>query len=69
VTLTTLGYGDIYPTTIFGKIIGSLCAITSVFLLSMPMGLLAVNFQNNFKKHIKTTRILKIHFGKKRRNN
>ncbi|XP_071140690.1 potassium voltage-gated channel protein Shaw-like [Mytilus edulis] len=44
ITLTTVGYGDIYPTTIQGRVIASICAITGVCLFA----LLIPVFVNNF---------------------
>ncbi|XP_068745305.1 potassium voltage-gated channel protein Shal-like [Montipora capricornis] len=37
VTMTTLGYGDIYPTTVRGKLLGAGCALMGVLLLSLPV--------------------------------
>ncbi|VDI16920.1 voltage-gated potassium channel [Mytilus galloprovincialis] len=44
VTLTTVGYGDIYPTTVQGRLIASTCAITGVCLLALLIPVLVNNF-------------------------
>ncbi len=41
VTLTTVGYGDVYPQTILGKIIGAFIMFCGVGLVAVPSGLLA----------------------------
>ena len=41
VTLTTLGYGDITPVTVIGKIIASVMIILGVMIVAIPAGLLA----------------------------
>ncbi|KAJ7392433.1 hypothetical protein OS493_012096 [Desmophyllum pertusum] len=37
VTMTTLGYGDMFPTTVRGKLLGAACALMGVLLLSLPV--------------------------------
>lgn len=39
-TLTTVGYGDIYPITILGKILGVLIAFLGIGLFALPAGIL-----------------------------
>lgn len=41
--------GDLYPTTILGKIFGGICAITGVILIAMPIGLLSSKFNEVYK--------------------
>jgi voltage-gated potassium channel len=44
VTMTTLGYGDVYPITVPGKIFGGFVAVLGVALFSLPTGILASGF-------------------------
>jgi voltage-gated potassium channel len=43
-TLTTVGYGDIYPITGLGKLLGGLIAVMGVGLFALPAGILASGF-------------------------
>ena len=43
-TLTTVGYGDVYPITSFGKLIGSMIALIGVGLFALPAGIIASGF-------------------------
>lgn len=43
-TLTTVGYGDVYPITGLGKLLGGLIALMGVGLFALPAGILASGF-------------------------
>jgi len=49
-TLTTVGYGDVYPITVLGKIVSSLIAILGIGIIAMPAGIIAANFNTAIKK-------------------
>lgn len=44
ITLTTVGYGDVYPVTIVGKLYGSFIAFLGIGLFALPAGILASGF-------------------------
>ncbi len=43
-TLTTVGYGDIYPITVTGKIIAAVIAILGIGMVAVPTGILSAGF-------------------------
>ena len=45
-TLTTVGYGDVYPITALGKLIAAFLAIIGIAAVAMPAGILAAAFTN-----------------------
>jgi voltage-gated potassium channel len=49
VTLTTIGYGDVYPVTVGGKIVASMVAVAGIGLIAMPTGILAAAFSDAFR--------------------
>ena len=48
-TLTTIGYGDVYPVTVFGKFLGGFIGICSMALVALPTGILASAFSDAFQ--------------------
>jgi voltage-gated potassium channel len=49
-TLTTVGYGDMYPITTGGKVFATFIVFIGLGLVAIPSGLLATAFSNSFKK-------------------
>lgn len=46
VTLTTIGYGDVYPLTIAGKFVAGATAVLGIGLIAAPTGILAAAFSD-----------------------
>jgi len=44
ITLTTVGYGDVYPVTALGKVFGSILAMSGIAFVAMPTGIIASAF-------------------------
>jgi voltage-gated potassium channel len=49
-TLTTVGYGDIYPITVLGNLIASFVAIVGIGLIAIPTGLISATYVDILKK-------------------
>ena len=49
-TLTTVGYGDIYPITTGGKIFTSIITLIGIGIVAIPTGLLASSLTSISKK-------------------
>jgi voltage-gated potassium channel len=52
-TLTTVGYGDVYPITGLGKLLGGTIAIIGVGLFALPAGILASGFSDELARRKK----------------
>ena len=49
VTMSTLGYGDLYPTTTVGRFIGGFCAVYGVLVISLPVTIINNAFGEQLK--------------------
>ena len=50
-TLTTVGYGDIYPITMLGKIISALLALLGIGLVAVPTGIISAGFSEELENN------------------
>lgn len=49
-TLTTVGYGDVFPVTSQGKVLGAVIAVLGVGLFALPTGILASGFAEELQR-------------------
>ena len=54
ITLTTVGYGDMYPVTMGGKIFTFVMLMTGLGVVAIPAGLFAAAFQQVREEEKKT---------------
>ncbi len=68
-TLTTVGYGDIYPITGIGKFLGAIIALIGIGFVALPTGIISSAFiekvQNEKKMKVASTSCECPHCGKK----
>lgn len=63
-TLTTVGYGDIFPVTAMGKVLGTLSAIFGIGMFALPAGILGSAFVEEMHKKRESAKTCP-HCGKK----
>ena len=54
ITLTTVGYGNIVPMTIFGKIVASFIMILGYGIIAVPTGIVTAEFSRKRKEKVNT---------------
>ena len=47
--MTTTGYGDIVPTTVLGKLLGSAIMLAGLVILALPITLISTNFAEAYE--------------------
>ncbi len=52
-TLTTIGYGDVYPITGWGRILSSIVALLGIGLVALPTGIISSSFIEEISKKSK----------------
>ena len=50
VTMTTVGYGDVVPVGLWGKIIGTFCVVIGALTLALPAPVIVANFNHFYKR-------------------
>ena len=58
VTLTTIGYGDIYPLTFWGRILGMALAMIGIGLVALPTGILTSGFIRALRSEKKISQLV-----------
>ncbi|KFD48120.1 hypothetical protein M514_11001 [Trichuris suis] len=51
VTMTTLGYGDMVPSTMVGKVIGGVCSLSGVLVIALPVPVIVSNFSRIYHQN------------------
>ncbi|MDD4095191.1 MAG: ion transporter [Oscillospiraceae bacterium] len=51
VSLTTVGYGDIYPVTEIGRIVTMLSSIFGIAIVALPSGIITAGYMTEIKHH------------------
>jgi len=50
VTLTTVGYGDIYPTSDIGRVVSMLSSFMGIAIVALPTGIITAGYMNELNK-------------------
>ncbi len=50
-TLTTVGYGDVYPVTGLGKILSAIIALIGIGFVALPTGIISSAFIEQIKEN------------------
>ena len=53
VSLTTMGYGDIYPVTSAGRVVTMISSIMGIAIIAMPAGIITSGFMDELQKNRK----------------
>jgi len=56
-SLTTVGYGDIYPIAPIGKLLGAIIALLGIGMFALPAGILASGFAEEIQRRQEKGRI------------
>ena len=57
ISLTTVGYGDIYPVSTMGRIITMLSSIFGIAIVALPAGIITAGYMSELEKRSKTDKL------------
>lgn len=49
VSLTTVGYGDIYPVTVIGRLVTMLSSVLGIAIIALPAGIITAGYMSEIK--------------------
>ena len=50
VSLTTMGYGDIYPTSVFGRIVTMVSSFIGIAVVALPAGIITAGYTHEIQR-------------------
>ena len=50
VSLTTMGYGDIYPVTTIGRIVTMVSSVFGIAIIALPSGIITAGYMDEINK-------------------
>lgn len=51
VTIMTVGFGDLYPRTLLGRMVGTLTMLAGILLIALSIAILGLKFQEVYQEH------------------
>ena len=55
VTMTTVGYGDMYPVTVFGKVIAVPTMLAGILIFALPITVIGSNYETAYHNEVSST--------------
>lgn len=61
-TITAVGYGDIVPVTVAGKVAGSFTMVGGVLIISVSVAIITTSFIEQYQRNVQRLKVQKAHF-------